>query len=72
MAIPLIKKIEILWCKMFDSLFKEEYNSFSNIVTTGPDAIIFVENDDSQNGDGTPSIFVRRNNTLYYLVTVEQ
>lgn len=44
----------------------------SEISPTGADGIVFAEKDDTTNGDGTESQFIRQNNKLFYLVSVEQ
>jgi len=44
----------------------------SSISPTGADGVILADKDDTPNGDGTESQFIRHNNKLFYLVAVEQ
>lgn len=50
----------------------ENYSQYTSVSTTGPDAVIFVDQDNSPSGDNTESQFFRHNNKLFYIATVEQ
>lgn len=54
------------------SLPIETYPEYTDVSTTGPNAIIFVDDDNSPSGDNTESQFFRQNNKLFYIATVEQ
>lgn len=55
-----------------NAIQKEKYTLYTEIPTGGQDALILCDQDNSSNGDNTESQFIRQNNKLFYLVTVEQ